>query len=230
MTATRPQGLGNYYTGRVAPAFFAHLFKGIVKQHHPELIPLFRGLLPNDAIVFDVGAHAGQFTKLFARLFTVLSSRSSRRVTPGASSARRSAAIACAMSRSCRWHWGRSLGWRGCHCRSRRPAATGLTLPILSGRCVTDFEIEAVAVATLDQRRGAVARSARFDQRFDIEGGELRMLKGSTLCNRSGRRSTSSSTRRIWGMEVPRSRKPGIFSASTATAPMIRRRLAPVLR
>jgi FkbM family methyltransferase len=56
------------YRGRVTAGFFAHLFKAIFKQHHRELLPMLRPVVPEDAIVFDVGAHAGQFAKLFARL------------------------------------------------------------------------------------------------------------------------------------------------------------------
>ncbi len=48
--------------------YAAHLFKALVKQHHKELIPVLRAFVPPDAVVFDVGAHAGQFAKLFARL------------------------------------------------------------------------------------------------------------------------------------------------------------------
>jgi FkbM family methyltransferase len=48
--------------------FVAHLFKASVKQHHQDLIPIMTRLVPKDGVVFDVGAHAGQFAKLFARL------------------------------------------------------------------------------------------------------------------------------------------------------------------
>jgi len=48
--------------------FVAHCFKASVKQHHQELIPILGKLIPKDGVVFDVGAHAGQFAKLFARL------------------------------------------------------------------------------------------------------------------------------------------------------------------
>ena len=48
--------------------FVAHCFKAAVKQHHQELIPILSQLIPPDGVVFDVGAHAGQFAKLFARL------------------------------------------------------------------------------------------------------------------------------------------------------------------
>lgn len=56
------------YRGRITAGFFAHLFKAVCKQHHRELLPLLRPLIPADAIVLDVGAHAGQYAKLFARL------------------------------------------------------------------------------------------------------------------------------------------------------------------
>jgi FkbM family methyltransferase len=52
--------------GRARLTFWAHLFKAITRQHHTELIPILRPVLPLDGIVFDVGAHAGQMAKLFA--------------------------------------------------------------------------------------------------------------------------------------------------------------------
>jgi FkbM family methyltransferase len=56
------------YRRRITAGFFAHLFKAVCKQHHRELVPLLRPLIPADAVVLDVGAHAGQYAKLFARL------------------------------------------------------------------------------------------------------------------------------------------------------------------
>jgi FkbM family methyltransferase len=52
--------------GRARLTRAAHLFKAITRQHHLELVPILRPLLPDDAVVFDVGAHAGQMAKLFA--------------------------------------------------------------------------------------------------------------------------------------------------------------------
>jgi FkbM family methyltransferase len=46
----------------------AHLYKAVTQQHHRELLPILRPLIPQDAIVLDVGGHAGQFAKLFASL------------------------------------------------------------------------------------------------------------------------------------------------------------------
>ncbi len=52
--------------GRARLTRAAHLFKAVTRQHHLELVPILRPLLPPDAVVFDVGAHAGQMAKLFA--------------------------------------------------------------------------------------------------------------------------------------------------------------------
>ena len=56
------------YRGRITAGLFAHLFKAVFKQHHRDMRPLLAPLIPEDAVVFDVGAHAGQYTKLFAHL------------------------------------------------------------------------------------------------------------------------------------------------------------------
>lgn len=48
--------------------FLAHLLKATLRQHHRELVPVFGPHIPAQAVVIDVGAHAGQFSKLFARM------------------------------------------------------------------------------------------------------------------------------------------------------------------
>jgi FkbM family methyltransferase len=55
-------------TFRQRASWLAHLYKACTKQHHQELRPLLSTLLPADGVVLDVGAHAGQFAKLFARM------------------------------------------------------------------------------------------------------------------------------------------------------------------
>ncbi|MEQ8370962.1 MAG: FkbM family methyltransferase [Alphaproteobacteria bacterium] len=55
-------------TLRARLTWCAHLFKACAKQYHQELTPLLTGLIPPDGIVLDVGSHAGQFAKLFARI------------------------------------------------------------------------------------------------------------------------------------------------------------------
>ncbi|MHB1219282.1 MAG: FkbM family methyltransferase [Alphaproteobacteria bacterium] len=54
------------WPGRVRRA--AHLWKAFAYDHHRELVPMLRPLVPADGVVLDVGAHAGQFAKLFASL------------------------------------------------------------------------------------------------------------------------------------------------------------------
>ena len=48
--------------------WLAHMLKAATQQHHLELREAFRPHVPDDAVVFDVGAHAGQFSKLFAAM------------------------------------------------------------------------------------------------------------------------------------------------------------------
>lgn len=43
-----------------------HLLVACTQQHHTELQPAFRPYIPEGGGVVDVGAHAGQFSKLFA--------------------------------------------------------------------------------------------------------------------------------------------------------------------
>lgn len=46
----------------------AHVFKAATQNHHPELETLFAPMIAKDAVIADVGAHGGQFSKMFARL------------------------------------------------------------------------------------------------------------------------------------------------------------------
>jgi FkbM family methyltransferase len=48
--------------------WLAHVLKAATQQHHLEFREAFRPHVPGDAVVFDVGAHAGQFSKLFAAM------------------------------------------------------------------------------------------------------------------------------------------------------------------
>jgi len=48
--------------------WFAHAFKAITQDHHRELAPLLSRYIPADGVVIDVGAHAGQFARLFASI------------------------------------------------------------------------------------------------------------------------------------------------------------------
>lgn len=53
---------------RARANWLAHFGKALLQQHHRELLPTLAPLIKADATVFDVGAHSGQFAKLFAGL------------------------------------------------------------------------------------------------------------------------------------------------------------------
>ncbi|MBS0411077.1 MAG: FkbM family methyltransferase [Proteobacteria bacterium] len=55
-------------TPRQRASWLAHLFKAVTQQHHRELVPVLAPFIAADAVVLDVGAHAGQFAKLFAAM------------------------------------------------------------------------------------------------------------------------------------------------------------------
>jgi FkbM family methyltransferase len=57
-----------HLTPRQRASWIAHLFKSATQQHHRRLRGLFAPHVPRDAVVVDIGAHAGQFSKLFAAL------------------------------------------------------------------------------------------------------------------------------------------------------------------
>jgi FkbM family methyltransferase len=48
--------------------WISHVLKASTQQHHLELRPLFEPIIPKDAVIFDIGAHAGQFAKLFSKM------------------------------------------------------------------------------------------------------------------------------------------------------------------
>ena len=181
MTVRGDALLQRYYSGRVAPSFFAHLFKAVAKQHHRELIPLFRRLITDDAIVFDVGAHAGQFTKLFARLatngfvFAFEPQSYARRLISTAIRVNRLANVALLPIAL-----GDAPGMALLSLPIKASGSYGFGLASLAaaagGRKV---EIEAVAVATVDQC-ATVLGLRRLDLiKADIEGAELMMLRGA---------------------------------------------------
>ena len=52
----------------VRAGWLRHLAIAVTQQHHRELESALRPHIPADAVVLDVGAHAGQFAKLFSGL------------------------------------------------------------------------------------------------------------------------------------------------------------------
>jgi FkbM family methyltransferase len=57
-----------HLTARQRASWIAHLFKAATQQHHRDLRALFAPHIASDAVIVDIGAHAGQFSKLFASM------------------------------------------------------------------------------------------------------------------------------------------------------------------
>jgi FkbM family methyltransferase len=169
------------YRGRITPGFFAHLFKAAFKQHHRALLPLLRPLIPPDAVVLDVGAHAGQYTKLFAKL----APRGRIYAVEPQSYARRILRVALALNRL-----GNvtilplALG--------AKPGRARLTIPVKGSGSygfglahlgpatrAGEAETEEVAVDTIDD----LARRLKLERldfiKADIEGFEQAMIEGA---------------------------------------------------
>ncbi|MDZ4381133.1 MAG: FkbM family methyltransferase [Parvibaculum sp.] len=159
----------------------AHLFKAIFYQYHREFAERIAPLVPADGIIVDVGAHSGQFAKLFSRL-----------VPRGRVYAFEPGAYALSILRPV-------AGLRGLRNveimpagLSDKPGAETLNVPLkrhgtlgfglahigaeLSGRDVVSQEI---ALTTLD----LFADEARFPRldflKADIEGWEPHFLRGA---------------------------------------------------
>ena len=171
---------GRYFRFRLNPGFFAHLFKAVFKQHHRALEPLLRTLVPADGIVFDVGAHAGQFSKLFARVaprgfvFAFEPGSYARvilRCAVRLNGLRNVAVLPFAL--------GDRSGLALLSVPVKRSGSYGFGLSHLGATEARPAEIEAVALATLDEAAAALG-IARLDLvKADIEGFELRLVMGA---------------------------------------------------
>ncbi|HXP30433.1 MAG TPA: FkbM family methyltransferase [Stellaceae bacterium] len=170
-----------YFRARLTPGFAAHLFKAVFKQHHRELLPLLRPLIAEDAVIFDVGAHAGQFAKLFARLapkgmvFAFEPGSYARAILRTAVRLNRLGNVAIlplALGERC--------GVAMLSVPVKRSGSYGFGLSHL-GRDdgARPVEVEAVAVATLDAVADALALERLDFIKADIEGFELRLLRGA---------------------------------------------------
>jgi FkbM family methyltransferase len=176
MTGARPD---NYFRHRITPTFFAHLFKGVAKDYFRELIPVLRPLIPEDAVVFDVGAHAGRFAKLFAKLAprgTVYA------VEPG-TYARGILRVAMRLNRLRNvvilpFGLGDAAGIATLTVPVKRSGSYGYGLSHMGKHAGGNAEIELVPVATLD----AVVEALKLDRldfiKADIEGFEYRLVMG----------------------------------------------------
>ena len=170
------------YRWRLTGSALAHIFKAVTQQHHRALASTIARLVPPAAVVFDVGAHAGQYTKLFAR---AAAQGRVYAVEPGS--------YARSILRTVVWL--RRLG-NVAVLPMALGAVTGLdtlTLPV-KGRGSFGFGLahlgaaedrwhkvaqELVALTTLDAVVAALGLDRVDFIKADIEGWELRLLHGS---------------------------------------------------
>lgn len=68
MTQISARSSGPDLTFRQRLTWLAHLYKAVAYQYHRDLGRGVQPLIGRDAVIVDVGAHAGQHTKLFARM------------------------------------------------------------------------------------------------------------------------------------------------------------------
>jgi FkbM family methyltransferase len=55
-------------TFRQRLTYWVHMCKALTKRHHRPTRPLLRRLIKPDAVIFDIGANAGNFTHIFSNL------------------------------------------------------------------------------------------------------------------------------------------------------------------
>ncbi len=168
-------------TFRQRLGWIAHVFKAATQNHHPELERLFAPMIAKDAVIADVGAHAGQFAKIFARL------------------APRGHVYAFEPSSYALSVLTHTLGWNGMkhvsiepYGLSDAPGSFTMSTPLKRGRAEVGFglahlgtdddkrpmRVESIEVRTLDSF-AEEKKLTRLDfLKADVEGWEARMLQG----------------------------------------------------
>lgn len=166
----------------MSPSLLAHLWKAVTQQHHRELLPALRQCIPGDGVVFDVGAHAGQFAKLFARL----AERGHVFAIEPGSYARAIMRVAIALRRIDNitilpMALGAEPRLEVLHIPLKASGAVGFGLSHFGAveprwsRVVSEI----VAQTTIDDLVAALALERLDFIKADIEGAELRMLEGA---------------------------------------------------
>jgi FkbM family methyltransferase len=169
------------YRWRLSPTYLAHLYKAVTRQHHKELLPVLGRLLPRDAVIFDVGAHAGQFAKLFARLapegriwsFEPGSyARSILRVSLWLNGVANVSVVPMGL--------GQAAGIGSLSLPVKRPGSFGFGLAHL-GAAETRWSrvaVEPIALGTIDDFAAAQGIDRLDFIKADVEGWEAAMLRG----------------------------------------------------
>jgi FkbM family methyltransferase len=170
------------YRWRLSPSFVAHLWKALTQQHHRKLLPALERCVPRDGMVLDIGAHAGQFTKLFARLaadgrvYAIEPGGYARAILRAAIGARRLANVAIvpvavgAVSR---------LEILNIPLKASGAVGFGLSHFGAAEARWPRVATELVAQTTIDDLAASLGLDRLDFIKADIEGGELRMLEGA---------------------------------------------------
>jgi FkbM family methyltransferase len=170
------------YRWGLSPSFVAHLWKAVTQQHHRALRPTFARYIPRDGVVFDVGAHAGQFAKLFARIaadgrvYAIEPGSYARSILHAALWARRFANVTVLPLAL-----GADTRLERLHIPIKASGAVGFGLSHF-GRPEARWPRiarELVAQTTIDDLAAALALERLDFIKADIEGAELRMLEGA---------------------------------------------------
>lgn len=172
--------------------FLAHLYKAVARQHHREMLPLLSRYIGSDSVVIDVGAHAGQFAKLFAGIarhgkvyafepgtYTLAILRRVvkwRRIANiiivpfGLSDEPGGADLALPVKKS------GSLGFGLAHISTRQNLALDKT------EQTRPLAIDHIRLTTLDDFAKSEGLQRIDFIKADIEGWEIRMLRGARQC------------------------------------------------
>ncbi len=170
------------YRWRLSPSFVAHLWKAVTQQHHRELLPALERCVPRDGVVLDIGAHAGQFTKLFARLaadgrvYAVEPGGYARAILRAAVGSRRLANVAIlpiAVGAASR------LEILNIPLKASGAVGFGLSHFGAAEARWPRVATELVAQTTIDDLAASLGLDRLDFIKADIEGGELRMLEGA---------------------------------------------------
>jgi len=173
-------------TARQRASWLAHLFKAATQQHHGELRALFAPYVDGSAVVVDIGAHAGQFSKLFARMaplghvYAFEPAQYARSVMAPAlrlSGLTNVTLIAKGLSDA--------PGEMTLHTPLKRSGSMGFGIAHLGRRDEPGPTVEqSVEVTTLDTFASAQGLARLDFIKADVEGWELRALKGGEECLR----------------------------------------------